>query len=187
MKGLGTIVSIEKWRGGMFFILGDDGVTYFSHRMRLVDDKGMWKYCWNGNKCTFDIVDEGKEHLVAENVRPYEVPDPKADEKKAKREEDKIRRKEKEEKRVENIARQRVLKDRADKRREYESEHLKYVIQVFKDGEWINAEPLRMFCNSEQALSEKNAMKGDHPRVKYRVKKYMVHALYGKTIFKDVK
>ena len=85
----GTIVKIQKYSNHMFMIKGEDGTEYFSHKGRLINDAD-WKYCYKGNQCEFIVVDEGKQHLVAENVKVARVKDPDYEVKKERKKQQKI-------------------------------------------------------------------------------------------------
>lgn len=190
MKGVGTITDIKKYKGSFFFITGDDGVIYFARRDNLAGGKKYWKYCWMGNRASFDIEDNGGEHLEAVNINPVEETDPRAKEKAAKKREIAEQREVKQQIKEKNIARQKELKRRADMRKEDFAKHLKYVIQERVNNAWVNVEPLKIFDDLELAKKRKAELNEDIPvgqKVQFRVKKYLVYKVYGKYVFKDLK
>ena len=100
----GTIDHIKKWNGAYFFIQGDDGVRYWSHKNNTINANdhvlynGEWlrvfdACAFEGARVEFDISDEPtKEAPIAINVMLEKVADPRLDEKLLKRKTDKENR-----------------------------------------------------------------------------------------------
>lgn len=137
----GVIEGLKLSLSGMFFIKGDDGITYFSHRCHAQDKHNQKKYLYNGNRATFDIQDDGKEHLTAVNVWFDEVEDPRAEEKRQIRIEDERRRAENERKREENYVKRLEEQVRYYRNKEFESKYIRYIVQTHSNGEWIPYKP----------------------------------------------
>lgn len=69
----GVIAHLKKFKGGYFFIEGDDGVRYYSHAKYIKNKndneywcEGYWLstydvYGYEGNYCAFDISEDEKD------------------------------------------------------------------------------------------------------------------------------
>ena len=138
----GTITGYKPTLSGMFWINGDDGTVYFSHSYNTVDRSNRKHYLYNGNRATFDVIDEGKEHLTAINVLLDEVEDPDAEVKRQRRLEEAERRRLNEEKKAKAYVRNLEAQVRHYQKLEYESKYIKYVIQTHgEDRGWENYKP----------------------------------------------
>ena len=184
MSKTGTISYIKKYRGGMFVIDGDDGVNYFSHREKLTE-KWKWKYCWHGNRVEFDVIDEGKAHLEAVNVKPVEEPDPLAEEKERKKEAARKAMEQKALRKQENIRKAVSQQERAEQKREYLKRYTRYAIQERVDGTWVIVKSVKLFTESEDANAVKKEMSAKNPDARYRIKKFLISWLNGKMVLND--
>lgn len=77
----GTVKSVKKYGKPFFFIEGEDGNIYFSHKQELIVPEGgslarVWKYIWNGANVTFEVQKTDKEHDRAIQIVPEPVKDP---------------------------------------------------------------------------------------------------------------
>ena len=87
----GTIDHIKRWKGGYFFIKGDDGIRYFSHRKFVTnaDDHILyadeWLTMWNacafvGARVDFEPAEEKDgDSPIASNVVLEKAADPDLD------------------------------------------------------------------------------------------------------------
>ena len=168
----GTVTGLKQSLSGMFWINGDDGNVYFSHVMNTKDRSNKKHYLYNGNRATFDVIDEGKDHLTAINVLLDEVEDPDAEVKRQRRLEEAERRRLNEEKKAKAYVRNLEEQVRHYQKLEFKSKYIKYVIQIHsEDRGWENYKPegmLVMFSDVYKARDyiENNKRDGKQMRVK---------------------
>ncbi len=118
-------------------VKGEDGIEYFFSYKALVDPKQYKHYSWVGNRAVFDR-DESPEYYRphAKNVILAEMKDPNLKEKRLRKmEQEKLHLAKEEKKRTEK-ERQAILKERADRKKEYESNNTWYEVQVRSDNGW---------------------------------------------------
>lgn len=180
----GKIVKLNKATGRIFYIEGEDGNTYFGHKDELVNKKQWNHYVYKDAKCEFDVLDEGKTHLKAKNIVMDNVYDPFAEERKARAAETKARHEANVQKKLENKAKAEKKLAIKQARVEYETEHLKYVLQKYVDGEWKTIRPHVISDSVEVVRLEANRRKIKTGE-KYRVKKCLVHIIGENTIIKE--
>lgn len=183
----GTVTGLQRALSGMFFIDGDDGVTYFSHVRKCKDKSNTRQFLYNGNKCTFTPADEGKAHLSAEDVIFDEIPDPDAEQKRENRLQHREQKRQAEVRRQEAYVRKLEQQVRYYQKRDYDS-RTKYVIQVYTDGEWVNyyfsTGKIAVFTDSIAALDYVSAHKDGTTQM--RVRKARVCMIGGKTVIREV-
>lgn len=203
----GTVIKINKATSKIFTILGDDGIEYFGHLHELADKKQFKHYFYKGSRCKFDIIDEGKLHLKAVHIESIDVYDPLAEVRRQRTLESKERHEinlaKKEEKRaVENgeidikdmkysdsgfVQHMNEMKrhERNLQWDQYIKEHMKYVIQIQKDNQWMNVKPLELFDDPNVAKDMVKYHKqttGD----RFRLRKCTVHIIDGKYLIKEL-
>lgn len=203
----GTVIKINKAASKIFTILGDDGIEYFGHLHELADKKQFKHYFYKGSKCKFDVIDEGKAHLKAVHIESIDVYDPLAEVRKQRTLESKERHeiniiKKEEKKAVENGKMDIKNMRHSDpgfeqhmnqmKRHErnlqwdqYIKDHMKYVIQVQKDSQWINVKPLELFDDPNAA---KDMVKYHKQTTggRFRLRKCTIHIIGGKYLVKEL-
>lgn len=138
----GTIDHIKKWNGGYYFIEGDNGVRYWTHRKFTTnaDDrvlyKDEWLKTWDacafvGAEVTFDISDEiTGDTPTAINVVLKKEADPMLEEKMLRRKTDKENRERHEANRKRDEQRKR--------QKEIINDLTGYVVQQRIGERWVN-------------------------------------------------
>ena len=171
----GTITGYKPTLSGMFWINGDDGTVYFSHSYNTVDRSNRKHYLYNGNRATFDVIDEGKDHLTAINVLLDEVEDPDAEVKRQRRLEEAERRRLNEEKKAKAYVRNLEAQVRHYQKLEYESKYIRYVVQTHGDNGWetcyTNGKPV---YSSDVYRAQEYVREHKQPGEQMRVKKAKV-------------
>lgn len=179
--------------GRFVSITGDDGEEYIGFWPDLKDPKDKKKYFWKGNRCSFTPEDQGGEHMVATELEAVRELDPERFAKAERKQEQLARHEQKVAQKAANKAKQEKLEDRKALRQWYEKDHLRYVLYGWSgDGEWKPVEP---YVISEDLEAVKEAMvqllmhdtkqwDGSN-KVRYAVRKMMVHQVYGQIIFKE--
>ncbi len=172
----GVINHSKKSSGSYFFIMGEDGVEYFTNYKFMVNDKQYDRYCYVGNKCTFDPApppDEGKAP-TAVNVVLDEVLDPNYEKKK-------LLKKQEKERAALNAERKRLYKEQCEiahrnhvAKMEFLANHTKYVIQYHEHHDWLNlmqdGKPF-IYDTAEEAKAKSKAFKLLYPDVMFRFRK----------------
>lgn len=183
----GTVTGLQRALSGMFFIDGDDGTTYFSHVRKCKDKSNTKQFLYNGNKCTFDIRDEGKNHLSAEDVIFDEVEDPDAERKRENRIQHREQKRQAEIRRQEAYVRKLEQQVRYYQKKDFDS-RTKYVVQVHIDGEWTNyylaTGKIAVFNDPHTALDYVSEHKDGETQM--RVRKARVCVIGGKTVVREV-
>lgn len=118
-------------------VKGEDGIEYFFSYKALANPKQYKHYSWIGNRAVFD-KDESEEYRLphAKNVVLAEVKDPNRREKYLNAIASQEAHLAKEEKKRIAREKQAVLKERADRRREYKAQNTWYDIECFSDIGW---------------------------------------------------
>ena len=184
----GTVTGLKRSLSGMFFIEGDDGITYFSHKYHARDRKNVKKYLYNGNKAEFSIIDEGKDHLTAIDVFFDEVADPDAERKREARihseEQHRINEIKKEQAYVKNLEEQVKFYQKQD----FES-RIKYVVQIHNGNAWENFQTsdgkLVVFSDPYKANGFLQNYRGNG--IQMRIRKARVCTIKGKTVVQEIK
>ena len=168
----GKISGVKRSLSGMFWIDGDDGVTYFSHARFAKDRSNKKHYLYNGNRATFEIKDEGKEHLLAVDVWFDEVKDPDEDIKRQKRIEEAERQRINKEKKSLAYVRKLEEQVRHYQKREYADRYIRYVIQIHENGVWENYMPEGKPVIFSDCYKAQNYVKQNKPeKVQMRARK----------------
>ena len=158
----GTISHIRKYRGGHYFIMGEDGVEYVTHRKETVNAKqneiwfdGYWLsiydvYAYDGNDVEFDISDkpqDGDRPRAINVVLSTEAPDPMLHDKL-------MSRKEAEEARERKEERRRKHENKANSKSAKE-ELQGYVVQQRVGEKWANVYKDGKLCWSKEITDAK--------------------------------
>lgn len=182
----GTITGLKRSLSGMFFIEGDDGITYFSHVNYTRDRRNTKKYLYNGNKAEFSVTDEGGNHPTATDVFFDEIPDPDAERKREMRmteaENRRINKEKKKEAYVRNLEEQVRFYQNMDMER-----RTKYVIQHYTEKGWQNF----AYCGKLIIFTDPYKAKefiADHKQdgIQMRARKARVSVINGKTIVREI-
>lgn len=182
----GTVTGLKRSLSGMFFIEGDDGITYFSHNYHAKDRKNAKKYLYNGNKAEFSVIDEGKEHLTAVDVFFDEIPDPDAERKREARIQSEERH------RINEIKKEQAyIKNLEEQVRYYQKKDMesrtKYVIQYHTENGWLNY----MYCDRPVIFNDPYKAKAfitDNKGngMQMRIRKARICVIKGNTVLQEV-
>jgi len=138
----GTLVGVKKAISMSFYIDGEDGVRYFSHKQELRDTKQYKHYVYNGNTCEFSFIDEGKEHQKAIDVVMEEIKDPLAFQKRERAAQQKQRELENKIRKANNIIIANKKKEIADQKREFYKNHTQYILEKYDETNgWMKTDP----------------------------------------------
>ena len=153
-------------------VKGEDGIEYFFSYKALVNPKQFKHYSWIGNRAVFD-KDESEEWRLphAKNVVLAEMKDPNRREKYLHKLADIEAHLAKEEKKCIARDNQEVLKERADRRREYEAQNTWYFVEYFSDIGWKLAYSagLPIKCKTVESAKQKIAeLKSISPDTRFR-------------------